>query len=118
MQNNEFPNPYEAIFHGIQKQNNLLEELLGVVKTTPTLKAINYKDTKETARFLNTTENAIRVMVCKNKLKSLKKGNRLFFLESDLIEYIESGRRKTPAELAENCEDILVVKKKGVKANG
>lgn len=72
-----------------------------------------YHNTKGAAAFLSTSENAVRVTVCKDKtFKHIKKGNRLFFLEADLIEWLERGRCKTPAELSASCEDALVIKKK------
>jgi hypothetical protein len=73
----------------------------------------NYLKTPEAAKFISKTSNALRVMVCKNQIKSIKKGNSLYFLETDLIEYLESGRKKTVDELKEGFEDILLKTKKG-----
>ena len=74
----------------------------------------NYLNTVEAAAFLSKTPNALRVMLCKNQIKSIKKSGTNYFLESDLIEWMESGRQKTLSELKENCEDALIQKKKGV----
>ncbi|MBT3235085.1 MAG: helix-turn-helix domain-containing protein [Bdellovibrionales bacterium] len=40
--------------------------------------------TKEAARFLSTTPNAIRIMVCRGKIEAFKLGRRLRFKISDL----------------------------------
>ncbi|MCK5072425.1 MAG: helix-turn-helix domain-containing protein [Bacteriovoracaceae bacterium] len=40
--------------------------------------------TKEAARFLSTTPNAIRIMVCRGKIGASKLGRRLRFKLSDL----------------------------------
>jgi excisionase family DNA binding protein len=76
-----------------------------------------YITTHEAAEYLGKTSNALRVMVHKNQIKSIKKGNSLYFLESDLIDYLESGRRSET--LHDNCEAVLTLarvaeKKKGV----
>ena len=40
--------------------------------------------TSEAAKFLSTTPNAIRIMVCRGKIKASKLGRRLRFKISDL----------------------------------
>jgi hypothetical protein len=83
------------------------------VQSTSTKSIHNYLNTVEAAAYLSKTPNALRVMLCKNQIKSIKKSGTNYFLESDLIDWLESGRRKTLNELKENCEDVLVQKKKG-----
>lgn len=73
----------------------------------------NYLNTVEAAAFLSKSPNALRVMLCKKQIKGIKKSGTNYFLESDLVDWMESGRRKTLSELKENCEDALIQKKKG-----
>ena len=40
--------------------------------------------TSEAAKFLSTTPNAVRIMVCRGKIKASKLGRRLRFKISDL----------------------------------
>ncbi len=68
----------------------------------------NYLRCKEASIFISKSPNALRCMVCKGQIKSMKKGGSLYFLESDLIDYLESGRKKP---IIANCDDVLVVKK-------
>lgn len=103
-------NPFEILD---RRLDNIEILILSLKHPEPQSHTYGYLSTKQAAEFLSKTPNAIRVMVCKNQIKSIKKGNSLYFLEIDLIEYLESGRRKTPAELAQNCEDALVIKKGG-----
>ncbi|MAF78841.1 MAG: hypothetical protein CME60_11810 [Halobacteriovoraceae bacterium] len=46
--------------------------------------------TCEAAKFLSTTPNAIRIMVCRGKLKASKLGRRLRFKISDLRNLLSS----------------------------
>lgn len=57
----------------------------------PQLLTGKYLNTIEAAKFLSKTPNAVRQIVFKEQIKYIRKGNRLHFRESDLIEYLESG---------------------------
>ena len=69
-----------------------------------------YLTTREAGKFLGKTANALRIMVHRDEIKSYKKGERLYFLESDLAEWIESGKRPTTSELIKNFEDDLIIR--------
>lgn len=85
------------------------EELANFFPSLPSQNE-DYKPLQKAAEFLGKTPNAIRVMVCKNQIKHIKKGGKLYFKSSDLIDYLESGRvEKEPI----NAVDVLS-KKKGV----
>lgn len=104
---NQIQNPFEAIYQEIHRQGKILEEIRGVVNSSPTNKSVSYHNVKGAADFLSKTPNAIRVMVCKNQLRASKKNGRLYFLESDLIDYLESGQRKSLKELASDSHNSL-----------
>ena len=91
---------FDAVKDAISKQSTS-------TGSTPLCKYLN---AQEASKFLGKTANALRVMVCKHQIKSIKKNNRLYFREADLIEYLESGTQATRAELANNCEDALNIK--------
>lgn len=58
--------------------------------------------------FIGKSENALGVMVCKKQIAHIKKGGRLYFRKSDLIEYLESGRVDIEPI---NAVDVLAKKK-------
>jgi len=70
-----------------------------------------YLSVKETAKFLNLAPQTIYQLVCAGKLKNYKRNKRLYFLYSDLQEFIQQGERKTFAELAEENSQFLKTKK-------
>ena len=60
-----------------------------------------YFSTKEAANFIKKSPNALRQIVHKGELPSIKRGNNLLFFEEDLVAWIEraqenSGWMKTP----------------------
>ncbi len=80
----------------------------GTGRTSP---ESEYLDIKAASLFLSKTPNALRVMAFKNQIDFIKKQGRLYFLKSDLIAWMESGR--VEADVI-NVEDILI-KNKGTK---
>ena len=63
---------------------------LGLVQSP---KKQNYLSTTEAAAYVKKSPNALRQIVYRGELKSIKRGNNLLFRESDLLEYIEHGSR-------------------------
>lgn len=48
----------------------------------------------------------------KNEIPHHKKGNRLYFFKSEIIDWIKTGRRKTMSELMIDAENYVQNKKK------
>lgn len=57
-------------------------------------RAANYLNTIEAAEMIKKTPNALRQIVHRREIPTIKRGNSLYFLESDLIEWMEKGRRE------------------------
>jgi hypothetical protein len=70
----------------------------------------SYLNTIEAAAFIRKSPEALRQIVYNSKIKCIKRGNNLLFLEADLIEWLELGRRKTIIELSKDAEDLLIQK--------
>lgn len=107
------PNNLEGYFLEMMKPliANAINEAMSNQKPVAIKSINNYLRCKEAAAFISKTPNALRVMVSKGQIKNMKKGGALYFLETDLIEYLESGR-KVIKSLVTNCDDVLVVKNK------
>lgn len=57
-----------------------------------------YLSTDEAALIIKKTAGALRQIVHKREIPSIKRGNSLLFLESDLITWLEKGRRTISRE--------------------
>ena len=66
------------------------------------------------AAFLSTSPNALRVMVSKQQIPYIKKQTKLFFRQSDLIAWLESGSSSSDEE---NIESHLSKNKRKVRVN-
>jgi hypothetical protein len=95
-------NPFE-IFD--KRLENIEMLLLNLKHHEPTYLPVN-----PASDLLACSPNALRVKVCKGQIPYIKKGGKLFFLESDLIDYLESGR--VDVKKAIEPVDALVANKK------
>lgn len=50
---------------------------------------LEWLSTKQAADFLSISANALRIMVCRQQVKSYKLGRRLRFLKSDLLSLLK-----------------------------
>ena len=70
---------------------------------------------QEAAEFLNLTVPTIYSKVSKGELPYMKRGKRLYFSSTQLMEYIKEGSRKSNAEIEAEAEAYLSNKKKGLR---
>lgn len=54
---------------------------------------------KETAKFLDLAESTIYSKVSRGELPSMKRGNKLYFSQSDLLKYLKEGQKRTYDEV-------------------
>lgn len=62
---------------------------------------------EETARFLGLTRQTIYEKVARREIPVNKKGKRLYFLQSDLLNWIRSGKVKTNDEIQLDADDWI-----------
>lgn len=66
----------------------------------------------ECAKFLSISKQTVYKHVSSGELPVLKKSKRNYFLKSDLIEYLKTGRKKSHAEIEEEAIELLIKTKK------
>ena len=88
----------ETLIQAITKEvtEKVLAGLSGVLQPKP---ADRYLNLIEAAAFLNLKPASIYNKIASRELPHIKRGNRLYFLESDLREYLNGGRQMTAAEV-------------------
>ena len=69
---------------------------------------------QEAAKFLNLTVPTIYSKVSRGELPVMKRGKRLYFSSTELMEYIKEGRKKSYAEIEAEAEVYLSNNKKGL----
>ena len=105
-------NPFESIESRLNKIELLLLDLKSKPSDSIKLEKENQLlNIQEAAKFLNLTVPTIYSKVSKAELPVMKKGNRLYFSQRELSEYLKSGRRKTNDELMLEASNYLSNKK-------
>ena len=66
------------------------------------------------AEFLRLSVPTLYTKVSKGELPVMKRGKRLYFSRTELMEYIKEGRKKSNAEIEAEAEAYLTDKKKGL----
>src|SRR5690554_3617108 len=70
---------------------------------------------QEAAEFLSLTVPTMYSKVSKGELPVMKRGKRLYFSRTELLEYLKEGRRKTNAEIEQEAKAYLSNNKKALK---
>jgi excisionase family DNA binding protein len=69
---------------------------------------------QEAADFLNLTVPTLYSKVSKRELPVMKRGKRLYFSNTELLDYLKSGRKKTKSEVEIEAQINLSTTKKGL----
>lgn len=70
----------------------------------------------EVAKLLHLAKPTIYSKVSRNELPFMKRGKRLYFSRTEIMDFIKAGRRKTTAEIEQEAETYLSNNKKGLNS--
>ncbi len=107
-------NPFEVIEARLSSLENLILDLKHKpILIKPSDRPEQLLTIKEAAQFLKLTVPTIYSKVSKDELPVMKRGKRLYFSNTELMEYVKEGRKKSNAEIEQEAEAYLSNKKKG-----
>ena len=66
----------------------------------------------EVATLLHLTKPTVYSKVSKGELPVMKRGKRLYFSRTELLEYVKAGRKKSNAEIEQEAKEYLLNNKK------
>jgi excisionase family DNA binding protein len=69
---------------------------------------------QEAAEFLSLSVPTLYSKVSKGELPVMKRGKRLYFSRTELMEYVKAGRKKSNAEIEQEAKAYLLNNKKGL----
>jgi len=108
-------NPFEVIETRLSSIENLILDLkhnpLRVESTEHPEQPLSIQ---QAAEFLSLSVPTLYSKVSKGELPVMKRGKRLYFSRTELMEYIKEGRKKSNAEIEAETEAYLTDKKKGL----
>lgn len=101
-------NPFEAIEERLIHIETLLLNLNKPTKEQPTqTPKEELLNVEATAKFLNLSTATIYSKVSRGELPVMKRGKRLYFSNTELMDYLREGRKRTLVETAQNADLYL-----------
>jgi excisionase family DNA binding protein len=108
-------NPFEVIEARLSSIENLILDLKHKpTKVEPTDQPEQLLTIQEAAEFLSLTVPTIYSKVNRKELPFMKRGKRLYFSSTELMEYVKAGRKKSNAEIEQEAKAYLLNNKKGL----
>lgn len=95
----------------LNKKLENIERLLTLKNEFPSTDV--FMSVTETSQFLNLSIATIYSKVSKRELPVLKRGKRLYFSKTELLEYLEKGRKKLKTEIEAEANAYLSNSKTG-----
>lgn len=95
-----------AAFETLLQRFENIEAMLQNLPAGPKSEAA-YLDIGEASAFLRMARQTLYAMTSKNEIPFRKRGGKLLFLKDELISWLESGRRKTKMEIANERDEFL-----------
>lgn len=92
---------------------DLKELLLRLTENKSALASEKLLTINEAADFLDLKVPTIYSKVSKGELPVMKRGKRLYFSRTELLEYLKAGRKSTNAEIMARAEEYLLKRKGG-----
>lgn len=87
-------------------------------KVEPTNQPEQLLTIQEAAEFLRLTVPTMYSKVSKGELPVMKRGKRLYFSRTELLDYLKAGRKKTNTEIEKEAKAYLLNKKRKELNNG
>lgn len=109
----KFENLPNAVAELIKGQSEL--RLLLLDRVEPQSEIETPIQLNEVVPITGLTKSTLYGYVQRNEIPYHKKGNRLYFFKSEIIDWIKTGRQKTLKELKAETDEYLSNKNKGLK---
>ncbi len=103
--NLSFDSVPENVCSILNKLDFLLQEVQAIKPKSQTNSQL--LSVKETAALLDLKVSTVYSKICRNELPHIKKGGKVYFLKTDLMAYLESGRKLTQQQIQEQASHFF-----------
>jgi predicted DNA-binding transcriptional regulator AlpA len=107
-------NPFESLDLRLSNIETLLLDLKHNPQSKFQTETSNPLNIKEVSKLTSLSVPTLYGYCQRNEIPYQKKGNRLYFFKSDIIDWIKTGKQKTIKELEEETDELLSNNKKGL----
>ena len=109
-------NPFKTINEKLDQLQNSFDTLNNQTKEPPPENDLT--NVKGAAKILDTTSGTIYNLVHEKRIPHHKRGKKLYFFKSELIDWVRRGKKKTKEELIEEVNQNLSDLKKAKGRKG
>lgn len=99
----QLPKAVATIMESLVRIEKLLQQKIEVA-----IESEKFLTVKETAEFLNLAVPTIYGLIHDRQIPFNKRTKRIYFLKSDLVEWIKAGRRKTMVEIKVEASNYIL----------
>lgn len=100
-----FNMPFSEILNLISDQ--VAEKVLKNLNLSITSNEDVFVNIDETSKLIDLSKPTVYGLVHQNKIPYHKKGKRLYFLKSEILDWIKSGKKETTSELESRANEYL-----------
>ncbi|NDP22967.1 MAG: helix-turn-helix domain-containing protein [Paludibacter sp.] len=104
-----FNMPFSDIINLISEQ--VAEKVLQNLNLSNSSTENVFMNIDETSKLIDLTKPTVYGLVHKNKIPYHKKGKRLYFLKSEILTWLKSGKHQTKSELEVQADAYLLKNK-------
>jgi hypothetical protein len=104
-------NPFESINTRLTNIENLFAEILNRLPDEEKNNSNELLDFDQAVAFIRRPKSTLYSLVRKQEIPHSKVCRRLYFIKSDLMEWIKTGKVQTVDEISREADDILTNKK-------
>ena len=101
--------PFSEIINLISEQ--VAEKVLNNLNTSNSSSEDIFMNIDETAKLIDLSKPTVYGLVHQNKIPFHKKGKRLYFLKSEILAWLKSGKHQTQSELEHRADTYLLKNK-------
>lgn len=89
----------------------ITENILKGINPTISSPEDAFMNIDETSKLIDLTKSTMYGLVHQNKIPYHKKGKRLYFLKSEILAWLKSGKHQTQSELEDKADAYLLKNK-------
>ncbi|MFE3866472.1 helix-turn-helix transcriptional regulator [Flavobacterium sp. LS2P90] len=105
MENNQFYMITEAGIKVLTDQ--ITEKILQAINFSKTSDEDAFLNIDEAAKLIDLAKTSVYGLVHKNKIPYHKKSKRLYFLKSEILDWVKSGKQESKSELEIRANEYL-----------
>lgn len=100
---------YNVLFEEIIQKisDRVTDNIIKTINPSTTLQEDHFLTIDETAKLLNLAKPSVYGLVHQNKIPYHKKSKRLYFLKSEILDWIKSGKQESKSELEIRANEYL-----------